>query len=79
MQLYTSIKSTLKGQIKAHIGLLLTNLFFAANISGIKYFAVQNLAGPYGLNVVRSGVACYCFGSSFFLAVKRKKLTKKIL
>ena len=64
-------------QIKAHIGLLATNLFFAINISAIKYFTFQGLAGPYGLNVVRSGVCVVLFWLLFFIRSDRKKIDKK--
>ncbi len=64
-------------QIKAHIGLLATNLFFAINISAIKYFTGQSLAGPYGLNVVRSGVCVILFWLLFFITSEKKKIGKK--
>lgn len=67
----------MKGHIKAHTGLLLTNLFFALNISAIKYFAVQNLAGPYGLNVVRSGICVLLFWMLFLINSEKKKIDKK--
>lgn len=67
----------MKGHIKAHIGLLLTNLFFALNISAIKYFSTQNLAGPYGLNVVRSGVCVLLFWMLFLFSSHKNKIDKK--
>jgi drug/metabolite transporter (DMT)-like permease len=67
----------LKRHIKAHTGLLLTNLFFALNISAIKYLAVQNLAGPYGLNVVRSGVCMLLFWILLVFSNEKKKIYKK--
>ncbi len=63
--------------IKAHLGLLATNLFFAINISAIKYFTAQSLAGPYGLNVVRSGVSVLLFWLLFLFSRKKKKIEKR--
>ena len=64
-------------QIRAHIGLLATNLFFAINISAIKYFTGQSLAGSYGLNVIRSGVCVILFWLLFFITSEKKKIEKK--
>lgn len=46
---------------KAHAGLLATNLFFAINVSAIKYLTTRGYTGPYGLNVVRSGICVVLF------------------
>ena len=64
-------------KIKAHIGLLATNLFFAINIGAIKFFTTQALAGPYGLNVVRSGVCVVLFWFLFLINSEKKKIEKK--
>ena len=64
-------------RIRAHIGLLLTNLFFAINVSAIKYFSTQGFSGPYGLNVVRSGVCVLLFWLLFFMNSEKKKIDKK--
>lgn len=64
-------------QIKAHIGLLATNLFFAINISAIKFLTTKGFAGPYGLNVVRSGICALLFWLLFFTAREKKKIDKK--
>ncbi|MGI8582611.1 MAG: DMT family transporter [Chitinophagaceae bacterium] len=64
-------------RIKAHLGLLATNFFFAINISAIKYFTAQSLAGPYGLNVVRSGVSVLLFWLLFLFSRKKIKIEKK--
>jgi len=64
-------------RIKAHLGLIATNLFFAINISAIKYFTAQSLAGPYGLNVVRSGVSVLLFWLLFLFGRKKIKIEKK--
>ncbi len=64
-------------KIKAHLGLLGTNLFFAINVSVIKYFSTQGLAGPYGLNVVRSGICVLFFWVLFFITGEKYKIKKK--
>ncbi|MEJ7675054.1 MAG: hypothetical protein WKF59_20715 [Chitinophagaceae bacterium] len=48
-------------KFKAHLGLLATNLFFAINVSAIKFITTEGFAGPYGLNVIRSGVCVVLF------------------
>ena len=45
---------------KAHIAVLCTNLFFAANFSFVKLVSPQ-LIGPLGLNVIRVGVSLMLF------------------
>ncbi|MEO5781915.1 MAG: DMT family transporter [Ginsengibacter sp.] len=64
-------------KIKAHLGLLGTNLFFAVNVSIIKYFSTQGFAGPYGLNVVRSGICMLLFWLLFFISSEKNKIEKK--
>ncbi len=64
-------------KIKAHLGLLGTNLFFAINVSIIKYLSTQGFAGPYGLNVVRSGICTMLFWMLFFIGSEKNKIEKK--
>ena len=64
-------------QIKAHLGLLATNLFFAINVSAIKYFTTEGFSGPYGLNLVRSFVCVILFWLLFFINGRKKKIDKK--
>jgi len=64
-------------QTKAHLGLFATNLFFAINVSAIKYFTTQGTAGPYGLNLVRSGISFLLFWILFFISREKKKIDKK--
>lgn len=42
---------------KAHLALLFTNLFFAVNLSAVKQLTGSQLAGPFGINVIRVGVS----------------------
>jgi len=46
-------------QIKtiAHLGLLVTNIFFAINLSAVKYLTGNNFMQPFGMNVIRVGVS----------------------
>jgi len=67
----------LNKRTKAHIGLLATNLFFAINLSAVKYLTGNKLAGPYGINVIRIGVCVILFWLLFFLAPVREKINKK--
>ncbi|MBA3673728.1 MAG: DMT family transporter [Chitinophagaceae bacterium] len=66
-------------QIKAHLGLLATNLFFAINISAIKFLTTKGFSGPYGLNVVRSGICVLLFWLLFLTAREKKKIDKKYI
>ena len=61
----------------AHLGLFATNLFFAINVSAIKFLTTEGFAGPYGLNVVRSGVCVFLFWLLFFINTKNQKIEKK--
>ena len=45
----------------AHTALIFTNLFFAINISAVKYLTSNNLVQAFGLNVVRVGVSVLLF------------------
>lgn len=64
-------------KIKAHVGLFLTNLFFAINISAIKYFTSRGLIGPYGLNIIRLGVSVILFWGIYLIARQKNKIDKK--
>lgn len=49
------------------MALLFTNLFFAINLSAVKHLTNAQLAGPFGINVVRVGVSTLLFWCLFFL------------
>lgn len=51
----------------AHLALLFTNLFFVINLSAVKHLTNAQLAGPFGINVVRVGVSTILFWCLFFL------------
>lgn len=50
----------LNTSLKAHIAVLFTNIFFAANFSLVKFISPA-LVGPYGLNIIRVGVSLCLF------------------
>lgn len=50
----------MNSNLKAHIAVLLTNIFFAANFSLVKYTSPA-LVGPYGLNIIRVGISLALF------------------
>ena len=45
---------------RAHIAVLMTNVFFAANFSLVKYIS-PSLVGPYGLNILRVSISLSLF------------------
>jgi drug/metabolite transporter (DMT)-like permease len=51
----------------AHTALIFTNLFFAINISAVKYLTGNNLVQAFGLNVVRVGVSVLLFWAMYLL------------
>jgi drug/metabolite transporter (DMT)-like permease len=66
----------LKATIKAHIAVLLTNLFFAINYSFVKYIS-PSLVGPYALNLLRAGGSLVLFWIFWLLAEEKPVLDKK--
>lgn len=64
-------------KIKAHLGLIGTNLFFATNYSIVKYFTGHHYAGPFGLNLIRIGVSLVFFWILFFFNSGKTKIQKK--
>lgn len=63
--------------IKPHLGLVATNLFFAANYSIVKYFTSNGYAGPFALNVIRIGVSLALFWILFIANADKQKIQKK--
>lgn len=63
-------------KIKAHLGLIGTNLFFAANYSIVKYFTAHHYAGPFGLNILRIGISLILFWILFFFNPDKTKFQK---
>lgn len=50
----------MKSTTKAHIAVLLTNFFFATNLSLVKHVS-PSLVGPYGVNLFRVGITLALF------------------
>lgn len=63
--------------LKAHLGLLGTNLFFATNYSAIKYFTSHHYAGPLGINIIRVGISAALFWILFLFKPSEKRIEKK--
>jgi len=63
---------------KAHIAVLFTNLFFAANYSLVKYIS-PSLVGPYGLNIIRVGISLVLFWGVWMAGKTRAGIQKKHL
>jgi drug/metabolite transporter (DMT)-like permease len=63
--------------LKAHLGLLGTNLFFAINYSAIKYFTNHQYAGPFGINILRIGVSLILLWCLFLFKRPEKKIQRK--
>lgn len=61
----------------AHLALLFTNLFFAINLSAVKHLTGNQLAGPFGINVVRVGVSVILLWTLFFLRPVKLRIEKK--
>ena len=61
----------------AHIALLCTNLFFAINLSAVKHLTQSQLAGPFGINVVRVGVSVLLFWLLFIFKPGNNRIAKK--
>jgi len=62
---------------KAHIGILLANLFFAINISAVKHLTTNNFIQPFAINLLRAGVSAFLFWSLLFFSPDKKYLIKK--
>ena len=62
---------------KAHIGILLANLFFAINISAVKHLTTNDFIQPFAINLLRAGVSAFLFWSLLFFSPDKKYLIKK--
>lgn len=61
----------------AHLGLIGTNLFFAINLSAVKYLTTGNFMKPFGMNVIRVGVSVVLFWLLYFFHPSQRKIDKK--
>ena len=62
---------------KAHIAVLLTNFFFAANLSLVKHIS-PSLVGAFGVNFFRVGIALLLFWILWPSPAEMQALIKKI-
>src|SRR5690349_3834946 len=60
----------------AHIGVLLTNVFFAGNYSLIKSISPAYI-GPYGLNILRAGISVLLFWILFLFDKESAGIRRK--
>lgn len=61
----------------AHTALLFTNLFFAINLSAVKHLTNNELAKPFGINVVRVGVSVLLFWLLYLIKPVPVKIDKQ--
>lgn len=59
------------------MGLLGTNLFFAINLSAVKYLTGNNFMQPFGMNVIRVGVSLFLFWLLFLIYPSKEKIDRK--
>ena len=64
-------------KLPAHLGLLGTNLFFAINLSAVKYLTSNNFMQPFGMNVIRVGVSVLLFWILYLFYPSTKKIDKR--
>lgn len=64
-------------KLLAHLGLLGTNLFFAINLSAVKYLTANNFMQPFGMNVIRVGVSVLLFWLLFLIYPSKKRIDRK--
>ncbi|HOZ78165.1 MAG TPA: DMT family transporter [Ferruginibacter sp.] len=63
-------------KLTAHLGLLGTNLFFAINLSAVKYLTSNNFMQPFGMNVIRVGVSVLLFWLLFLIYPSKEKIDR---
>lgn len=61
----------------AHVGLLATNIFFAINLSAVKYLTSNNYMQPFGINLIRVAVSVLLFWMMFLVKPSSKKVESK--
>jgi drug/metabolite transporter (DMT)-like permease len=60
----------------AHLGLLGTNLFFAINLSAVKYLTANGYMQPFGMNVIRVGVSVILFWILYLFSKQRRPIER---
>lgn len=64
-------------KIIAHLALLFTNLFFAINLSAVKHLTGNQLAKPFGINVVRVSLTAALLWGLYLLKPVQIKIQKE--
>jgi len=67
----------LKATTRAHLALLGTNIFFAINLSSIKYIVNEGFAKPFAINIIRVGVTAALLWVFFIFKPVKKLVHKK--
>ena len=67
----------LKATTKAHLALLGTNIFFAINLSSIKFIVNEGFAKPFAINIIRVGVTAALLWILFIFKPVKKLVEKK--
>ena len=62
---------------KAHLALLLTNIFFALNFTTVKYLINGGFLKPFGLNLIRVGVTAILLWILYIFSQQKKRIQKK--
>jgi len=65
-------------KLQAHLGLLSTNLFFAINLSAVKYLTANHFMEPFGMNLIRVGISAVLFWAIYLVKPFAKKFSEKI-
>lgn len=69
----------MNSHVKAHLALFSTNLFFAINYNGIKYFTQNEIAGPFGINFLRVVGCVVLFWLLFFFRREKIQIQRRDL
>jgi len=69
----------LKPTTKAHLALLGTNVFFAINLSAIKFIVNEGFAKPFAINIIRVGVTAVLLWILFIFKPVKSLINKKDL
>jgi len=69
----------LQQKTKAHLALLLTNIFFAINYTAVKYLINHHLVKPFGLNLLRVSISAVLLWLLYFFKPVKTVIHRKDL
>lgn len=76
--MYLNKKTSLSTKAKAHFGILAANIFFAINLSTVKYLTENSFIKPFAINILRVGISALLFWILLlFTSDKQYKIDKK--